>query len=176
MDRILKNIARITQPHLGRILFNRPPTDHWRERGSEIPLMRPFVTNDTFDIEKPFKRDPYNIDTDSRRPYRILCVDGGGVKGVLTTALLVRLQRHNPKFLDSIDLIVGTSAGGILSLMLASGYSAQDCDDIYSFALPHIFAFNPWRTLNPFRVRLRYVLQYLFPSIFPLNASCLHLL
>ena len=31
------------------------------------------------------------------------------------------------------------------------GYSARECDDMYSFAAPHIFLFNPWRVLNPFR-------------------------
>ncbi len=110
---------------------------------------KPFVRR--FDPSNHVTRDEYSIETDSRRPYRILCLDGGGMRGVLTTALLVRICRHNPKFMNSIDLIVGTSAGGILALLLAAGYSAQECDDIYSFAAPHIFLFNPWRVINPFR-------------------------
>jgi patatin-like phospholipase/acyl hydrolase len=90
---------------------------------------------------------------DLRRPYRILCLDGGGIRGVLTTTILKRICEQNPKFLDNVDFICGTSAGGLLSLLLASGYSANECDDIYSFAAPHIFGHNPWRAVNPFRAK-----------------------
>jgi patatin-like phospholipase/acyl hydrolase len=90
---------------------------------------------------------------DLRRPYRILCLDGGGIRGVLTTTLLKRICAHNPKFLDNVDFICGTSAGGLLSLLLASGYSADECDDIYSYAAPHIFGHNPWRAINPFKAK-----------------------
>jgi hypothetical protein len=88
---------------------------------------------------------------DLRRPYRILCLDGGGIRGVLTTTILKRICDHNPKFLANVDFICGTSAGGLLSLLLASGYTAKECDEIYSFAAPHIFGHNPWRSINPFR-------------------------
>jgi patatin-like phospholipase/acyl hydrolase len=37
--------------------------------------------------------------------------------------------------------------------MLASGYTPDECDDIYSFAAPHIFAHNPWRVINPKRAK-----------------------
>ncbi len=90
---------------------------------------------------------------DLRRPYRILCLDGGGVRGALTTTLLTRIVEHCPKFLDNIDMICGTSAGGILSLLLASGYSPKECDDVYSFSAKHIFGHNPWRVVNPFRAK-----------------------
>ena len=90
---------------------------------------------------------------DLRRPYRILCLDGGGIRGVVTTTLLKRICAHSPTFLDNVDFICGTSAGGLLSLLLASGYSADECDDIYSFSAPHIFGHNPWRAINPFRAK-----------------------
>lgn len=90
---------------------------------------------------------------DLRRPYRILCLDGGGVRGALTTALMTRICEHNPKFLDQVDLICGTSAGGILSLLLAAGYTPKECDEVYGFAAKHIFGHNPWRVINPFRAK-----------------------
>lgn len=90
---------------------------------------------------------------DLRRPFRILCLDGGGVRGVLTNRILNRICEHSPKFLDNIDFICGTSAGGLLSLLLASGYNAKELDDIYTFAGPHIFGHNPWRAINPFRAK-----------------------
>ena len=92
-----------------------------------------------------------HVRVDLRRPFRILCLDGGGVRGALTTAIISRICDHNPRFLDNIDFICGTSAGGILALLLACGYSAKECEDIYSFAAPHIFPHNPWRVINPFR-------------------------
>lgn len=116
MQQAIKVFAKITQPHLGRILFNKPPTCDWHER-LEKPI--PHIFNPQSPLHHP--RKEYSIETDSRRPYRILCLDGGGVRGVLTTSLLVRISRHNPRFLDNVDLIVGTSAGGILALLLAAG-------------------------------------------------------
>ena len=55
--------------------------------------------------------------------------------------------------MKSVDLIAGTSAGGILALMLASGYTPQECEDLYSFAAPHIFTHNPYRFINPTKAR-----------------------
>jgi predicted acylesterase/phospholipase RssA len=122
----------------------------WKDREFK-PYAHYFEDKFTDFNHQPILPKEYSVETDSRRPYRILCLDGGGIRGVLTTSLLVRLTRHNPKFLDNIDLIVGTSAGGILGLLLAAGYSANECDDIYTFASPHIFNFNPWRAINPFK-------------------------
>lgn len=32
-------------------------------------------------------------------------------------------------------------------------YSPKECSKIYSFAIPHIFGFNPWRVINPFKAK-----------------------
>ncbi len=75
------------------------------------------------------------------------------MRGALTTTLLTRICEHSPNFLDHVDLICGTSAGGILSLLLAAGYSPKECDEVYSFSAKHIFGHNPWRVINPFRAK-----------------------
>ena len=90
---------------------------------------------------------------DYRRPYRILCLDGGGVRGALTSVILKRICRHYPNFLNEVDLICGTSAGGLITLMLGAGYTADECDEIYAFGAPHIFAHNPWRFINPWQAK-----------------------
>jgi hypothetical protein len=36
---------------------------------------------------------------------------------------------------------------------LASGYSPKECTEIYSWAAPHIFGHDPWRSINPFRAK-----------------------
>jgi len=55
-------------------------------------------------------------------PYRILSLDGGGVRGILEAVFLQRIVETPgyENFLDSIDLIAGTSVGGILGLGLAA--------------------------------------------------------
>jgi len=60
------------------------------------------------------------------RCVRILALDGGGVRGLVSAGMLVQLERHIreqsalSKTADAFDLIVGTSIGGILGLGFAS--------------------------------------------------------
>ena len=63
--------------------------------------------------------------------YRILSLDGGGIRGVLTAAVLQRLQEKVPGLIDNADLIAGTSTGGILALALAFGKSPTELRDLY---------------------------------------------
>lgn len=123
---------------------NRPIAIPWKEDPRPMPLTKPIDQSipPSYDFAK---------NKDMRRPYRILALDGGGIRGILTIRLLMRISQHNPKFMDSIDFIAGTSVGGIISLLLSSGYSPKECDDIYGFAATHIFGHNPWRVINPWR-------------------------
>jgi uncharacterized protein len=63
--------------------------------------------------------------------YRILSLDGGGIRGILTTVLLERLHTAHPGFLDQIDLFAGTSTGGLLALGLAYGLFPDEAREIY---------------------------------------------
>ncbi|KAM9995857.1 hypothetical protein ACTFIY_002056 [Dictyostelium cf. discoideum] len=71
--------------------------------------------------------------------YRILSLDGGGVRSVIECVLLKRIIKVYPNFLDNIDLITGASAGGILSLCLATGKSVDEASDFFSNIVPQIF-------------------------------------
>lgn len=71
--------------------------------------------------------------------YRILCLDGGGIRGFITARLLQRLQTEHPGWLDQVDLIAGTSTGGLLALALASGKSPQQVCELYAQAGEAIF-------------------------------------
>lgn len=82
--------------------------------------------------------------------FHILCLDGGGVRGILTCNILLRILKQDPKFLDKTDALFGTSVGGILALLLASGYDPEECEEIFRFAMPHIFRHDPYRKMNPF--------------------------
>jgi patatin-like phospholipase/acyl hydrolase len=73
------------------------------------------------------------------RSYRVLSLDGGGVRGIVSATIVMRLTKEFPTLLDSIDLIAGTSTGGLLCLLLAGGYSPRQCVDMYRFNAPIIF-------------------------------------
>lgn len=53
-------------------------------------------------------------------PYRILTMDGGGIRGILSARILERIDEALPGFLSGVDLFAGTSTGGLLALGLGS--------------------------------------------------------
>ncbi|VTZ27023.1 conserved hypothetical protein [Methylocella tundrae] len=64
--------------------------------------------------------------------FRILCLDGGGIKGVFTAAVLARIEELAKKsVVDHFDLICGTSTGGILAVGLGLGLSPRDLLEFY---------------------------------------------
>jgi len=75
--------------------------------------------------------------------YRILSLDGGGIRGVLTLMLLRRIEANRPGFLSSVDLFAGTSVGGILALALALGLSPAECGDLCDEISRAVFADSP---------------------------------
>ena len=72
-------------------------------------------------------------------PYRILALDGGGIRGVFTTTILEKLEAAVPGFLDSVQLFAGTSTGKIIALGLAAGLTPADLTRLYLDRGPDIF-------------------------------------
>ncbi|XP_045582087.1 85/88 kDa calcium-independent phospholipase A2 [Procambarus clarkii] len=63
---------------------------------------------------------------------RILCLDGGGIKGLVLIQLLIALEEAAGRpVLQLFDWIVGTSTGGILALALAMGKSVRYTQGLY---------------------------------------------
>lgn len=72
--------------------------------------------------------------------FRILSLDGGGIKGAFTASVLATLERSTGKrFIDHFDMIAGTSTGGIIAIGLAMGISAAEIRDFYVKHGPTIF-------------------------------------
>lgn len=70
----------------------------------------------------------------------ILSLDGGGIKGTFTAAVLAELERTTHKRVaDHFDLIAGTSTGGILAIGLGLGFPAQAILDFYRQRGPILF-------------------------------------
>ena len=70
--------------------------------------------------------------------YRILCCDGGGIRGLLT-ALIIRRLHAETGFLGRVDLCAGTSTGGLIALGLAGGLGIDPIVDLYQRRAGEIF-------------------------------------
>ncbi|UYV62632.1 PLA2G6 [Cordylochernes scorpioides] len=67
-----------------------------------------------------------------KRPVRLLCLDGGGIRGLILAQMLSTLEKLTGVTLaQSFDWIAGTSTGGILALALACGKTAAECRCLY---------------------------------------------
>ena len=80
------------------------------------------------------KRRRHPLSWPRNRDFRILSIDGGGIRGILPAAFLAGLEE---RYLDGssvaryFDLIAGTSTGGIIALGLAAGLNAAELRDLY---------------------------------------------
>src|SRR4051794_5372463 len=85
-------------------------------------------------------------------PKRLLSLDGGGVRGVISVAFLERVEAllsaqtgTEVRLGDWFDLIGGTSTGAILATGLALGKSTGELKDIYHQLAPHAFRRSRFR-------------------------------
>ncbi len=84
----------------------------------------------------------------TERPRKILALDGGGIRGVLTLQVLIRMeellreksgQGNDFRLCNFFDYIGGTSTGAIIAAGLAIGMSAQELSDFYMKTGPAMF-------------------------------------
>lgn len=72
--------------------------------------------------------------------FRILALDGGGLKGAFTAAALATWEKQTGlRVVDHFDLIAGTSTGGILAIGLGLGLTGQEMLEFYRQRGPVIF-------------------------------------
>ena len=75
-----------------------------------------------------------------RRPRRLLALDGGGIRGVLTLAILGEIERLvGQPLCEYFDYIAGTSTGAILAAGLAHGLSVDELTTFYRETGPDMF-------------------------------------
>lgn len=93
-------------------------------------------------------------------PKRLLALDGGGIRGVLTLAILRSLEEHLQKrhgddlvLSDYFDYIAGTSTGAIIATALALGKPVREVQDMYRNLGGKIFSkrFLPLRLRSIYR-------------------------
>jgi patatin-like phospholipase/acyl hydrolase len=106
-------------------------------------------------------------------PYNILCIDGGGVRGVIPAIVLEKLQSQIPDYRRRLHLIAGTSTGGLIALAMAAGIEPKDITSIYKDHAKDIFTRSWWRAITSLNglvkakfdnEGLRTVLERIFPA------------
>lgn len=96
-------------------------------------------------------------------PKRILSLDGGGVRGLITLGILKKVEDilrqrssdpENFRLCHYFDLIGGTSTGALIATLLALGESVDDVTRLYMKMCPQIFGKRRlfagfWSRFNP---------------------------
>ncbi len=91
----------------------------------------------------------------AKKPKILLSCDGGGMRAVGTVKILSDIfdaleQRLRRKIqpTEVFDLVGGTSAGGFVAAMIASGKSLQECLDLFMKHGREIFYVKYWREIK----------------------------
>ncbi|MGK7927453.1 MAG: patatin-like phospholipase family protein [Spirulina sp.] len=97
----------------------------------------------------------------SDRTYKILSLDGGGFRGVMSARILQALEEKlgNKSLQEYFDLVTGTSTGSILAAGIALGKTAKELLHLYETRGKDIF---------PDRIRNRRKLLNITRGIFPI--------
>lgn len=66
-----------------------------------------------------------------KTPFKILSIDGGGIKGLYSATILEHLEHKYGQVSDYFDMICGTSTGGLIALGLAQKIKAATLSKIY---------------------------------------------
>ncbi len=83
----------------------------------------------------------------SKKKFKILSIDGGGIKGLYTATILNKIENDiiektgnkDARIADYFDLICGTSTGGLIALALSAGISTEIIMGFYLEHGPKIF-------------------------------------
>jgi hypothetical protein len=70
----------------------------------------------------------------------MLCLDGGGIRGIMTIQLLKALEEQaGAPCYDVFDMVSGTSTGAIIAGLIASGHTAAQIDALYETFVGQVF-------------------------------------
>ncbi len=82
----------------------------------------------------------------SGKTFKILAIDGGGIKGLYSSKILEHFEeRYDCLISEYFDLICGTSTGGLIALAISVGIPSKEISKIYSENGKYIFPSQKWR-------------------------------
>ena len=118
------------------------------------------------------------------RPHRMLALDGGGIRGLITLGILEKIEqliaeRTRKKLCEYFDYIAGTSTGAIIAAGLARGLTTADLIDFYNSSGKQMFE-SAWLierikyfyTADPLKEKLQAVFGH-DTNLEPDNLKCL---
>ena len=86
--------------------------------------------------------------------YKILSIDGGGIRGIIPVRLLERLEKQRPGVVQEFELYAGSSTGAVLAGGFAFGLEARFMRQMYQGFGAEVFADSLWDEVRD----LKYVL------------------
>ncbi len=86
--------------------------------------------------------------------YKILSIDGGGIRGIIPARVLERLETHVPGIVQEFDLYAGSSTGAVLAAGFAFGFDPRFMRQMYQGFGKQVFADSIWDDLRD----LKYIL------------------
>jgi patatin-like phospholipase/acyl hydrolase len=108
---------------------------------------RPFTERHVNSLKSRRERLPW---PDGRR-FRILSLDGGGIRGIYTASLLTLIESEvlpHSSIAEHVDLISGTSTGGIIAIGLGLKRRTSDIQHLYldkgRDLFPPFWTQHPW--------------------------------
>lgn len=140
------------------------------ESGAEVELARraspqrgprPFTDRRFHSLKTRRERLPWPAD----KPFRILSLDGGGIRGLFAATILARVEQDllgGARIGDHVEMIAGTSTGGIIAIGLGLGKPAALIHQLYAVDGEKVFP--PFWNRHP---KLRFWRQLFFPLFNP---------
>jgi uncharacterized protein len=90
-------------------------------------------------------------------PFRILSLDGGGIRGVVAATMLAEIEKQiNQPLNEYFNLITATSTGSILAAAIASGRNSQEIIELYKQKSSRIFPYISRYSLQRIPLLFRY--------------------
>lgn len=86
--------------------------------------------------------------------YKVLSIDGGGIRGLIPVRILERLEIHHPGIVQEFDLFAGSSTGAVLAGGFAFGLEARFLRQMYQGFGAEVFTDSLWDDIRD----LKYVL------------------
>lgn len=118
------------------------------------------------------------LDINPQHKKLILSIDGGGMRGTITIAMLAELEAMTGKTCPELfDMVAGTSTGAIIAAGFGLGLSAQEMlETVYKRRLPQGFRAQPqgillWLRYLAGGLRALYDLQPFLEALGPLAAG-----